>query len=628
MKSTIRLFKALPITDGKTKVAPQMLLVETLRRGFVFSPEIFGNYDAAQLRDLIRVIEKEIGLTAERANSTFHKSWGKVSSTPIEQLIIEQLVHYFTTYGFEQLGIYSQDSVYIPNEELDIPDLREGIPIVVIRGYTKDKLREKITALLGSGIALGEDTIKDIIDVCLFVDIDAADLEKIKNKEVRIQLYDYLNVVPRSPAEFLRYLIYKAIDKTLLIKSKEVIEEIQAGANKPIIVGLFRKYNQKYGYKRLAEIFYRFKPLFLAFKANDRLKPIINKVRKLAITYHKPMPEDFLNTVTAKVAFGEINEKTLVAALGNANIFRKIRLAYALKYRTSGVDSILYRIRNGKAYADDFNFQKTELADKVLSTVMGSIVGDIGKKAGGKKIYIPEYMHYALPATEKQFTGYFPTGTYASIPKDMIFGVNWNNVRDWRVDLDLSLVGLDGKFGWDAYYRSQDKGILFSGDMTDAKGKNGATELFYIKRQSPASYIMFVNYYNYSAEYEVPFKILVAHEKTERLYKNYVVNPNNILAVAKTKINKKQMMLGLLVLTEEECKFYFAEASVGRNITSSSSPTTEKTRKYLVHSFTNGIDFNHFLGLAGAEVVTEKDGCDIDLSPEAIEKDTFLSLLA
>ena len=55
---------------------------------------------------------------------------------------------------------------------------------------------------------------------------------------------------------------------------------------------------------------------------------------------------------------------------------------------------------------------------------------ELTKKVKGKKIYLPKDMVYSLPSTEKQFTGNFPSGSYISLPKDMIVGVNWNNIKE------------------------------------------------------------------------------------------------------------------------------------------------------------------------------------------------------
>jgi len=248
----------------------------------------------------------------------------------MERLVVEQLAHYLTTYGQEQPAEYliekeeqwgvghlaekiieledfesgkirHEDYVYIPKEKLEIPDLEiDGIRLVIIKGYTKEELKTKLLDLLSLGIALAEDTINDALDIAEFLELGEEDIKDIRNKEVKTALYDYLNLFPKNPTEFLRYVIYKVTGKTLLIKNATLIEEIKEKQDRAIS-RLFSRYATKYGLGRLAEIFYRFKPIFLAFRANDKLKPIINKVRKLAIKHHRPMPEDYLNTITAKI---------------------------------------------------------------------------------------------------------------------------------------------------------------------------------------------------------------------------------------------------------------------------------------------------------------------------------------
>ncbi|GAH73659.1 unnamed protein product, partial [marine sediment metagenome] len=256
---------------------------------------------------------------------------------------------------------------------------------------------------------------------------------------------------------------YLATDSTLLIKSKELIAKIKEGKNIKI-VKFFRDYDKKYGLERLAEIFLRFKPIWLSFRTNRELKTIINRLRKLAVKYHRPMLEDYLNEITAKIKKGKIIDiNKLKNELERVNIFRKIRLAYALKFRTKNIDSILYKIRNGKAYATDFFFSGKERAKQILAIVLDSITENIRKNVEGKKIYIPDYINYSLPATEKQFTGNFPSGTYISILQDMIVGIYWGNVKHNVVDLDLSLISPRGKYGWDGCYRDDERSILFSG---------------------------------------------------------------------------------------------------------------------------------------------------------------------
>ncbi len=292
------------------------------------------------------------------------------------------------------------------------------------------------------------------------------------------------------------------------------------------------------------------------------------------------------------------------------------------------MSSIMYRIRNGKAFStkiEEYNTKQKKTAKKIMPIVLDSITKDISKNVKGKKVYIPEYITYTLPATEKQFTGDFPSGSYITVDKDMVFGIHWSNVDSHRIDLDLSLINLDGKIGWDSAYRNEEKSILFSGDMTDAQ--NGATELFYVKRQQMNSSILLVNYYNYEEAVEVPYKIIVAKEQVSNLNMNHMVNPNNVVSIAKSSINQKQKVLGLLVTTTKECRFYFSETYLGLSISSSSNEFVDNARKYLFDFYTNTISLNDVLVKAKAKIVKDKEKCDIDLSPEQLEKDSILNLL-
>jgi len=650
MKATIRLFRALPVQEKhivswQGKEPSRLLLKTTVSRGFIFSPEVVSNYSEQELLE----IAKDIGRTPEQLNSSFHKSWKKVRDADIVQLVLEQILHYLTTYGFESLGVYDKDSVYIPNEQLDVPDVKiDSMNLVVIKGYTKEELKEKVLKMLSSGIALKEDTLNCVVEVCIFVGMSLEDLKTVKNKEVRIKLYEFLDVLPEDPLEFLRYLLYRTINQTLLIKDKETIEKIGDVEDKLRALMLFANYKERYGLVKLAEIFNRFKPLFLAFKSPhySLMNSIINRISKLSKIAHVPMKPDYLNGITSMIKKGKlIVPDQLMYELNNVNTFRKIRLAYALKYRTKDVSSILYKIRNGKSWAAEISYSEYIRAssDKVLSVVLRSIVDDINKRVGYKKIYLPKNVEYALPATEKQFTGNLPSGSYVTVEGDMVFGIHWFNyksknlvrqrVGEWaveaRVDLDLSLMDAEGeKYGWDGAYRSASRRILFSGDVTDAPRPKGASELFYLQPgflESPG--ILMVNYYNYTPE-EVPYEIVVAQAAPGKFGKNYTIDPNDIVCFVGSKIDNKQKILGIVEPVPGGSRFYFSETSIGKSITSSRAAGTINARQYLVDFYTDTLSLNKILLQSDAQIVENEEEYDISLSLEKIEKDTILNLLS
>ena len=175
--------------------------------------------------DIFNEAVKLYGKDGKKWNQTLHKSWNKVATAPIEELVAEQVLHYLTTYGFEELGIFDHDTVYIPKEALNIPELEKGIEMISIKAYTQNEVKEHLMTLLTSGIALSKDTLAYAMDLSDLVDVDA--IESVRNREMKVYLYDKYGVVPSNPDEFLRYLIFKLTCTTLKVQSKEMIASLK-----------------------------------------------------------------------------------------------------------------------------------------------------------------------------------------------------------------------------------------------------------------------------------------------------------------------------------------------------------------------------------------------------------------
>lgn len=612
-KDVLKLFKKVMVKDTTKGVRPKIW------NRFIFMPEVVAEHP--DIEKLAEDIEKTLFLSGSQLNSSFHKSWEKIREARMDILVMEQVIHYATTYGFENLGIFDHDKVFIPTEKLEIPKLDlDQIEYMCISGMTVEALRSNIFDLIKSGIALKEETIKILVSLIdrYNITISSEDLEQINNKEMKIILYSDLGLAPKNPVEILRLIIYILTDKTLLIKNKDLIEKIKAVNSRPLLKQI-DKYFSEYNLKKLAEIFYRFKTLFLALKGkNERINSAINRIRKLAKKHHKPMKADYLNSITS---MEYISEERLKEELEKVNIYRKIRLYNSLRYRRKNIGSIVYRIRNGKTYATECSGSRNYTT--ALRTIHRSIETDI-EKGEYKDIYIPENIYYALPTSEKNFTGNIPLGTYVEIENDMVFGVYWENVKSKRIDLDLSLVSLTEKLGWDSSYRKGDRSILFSGDVTNALG--GASELFYIENKRPGVYLMFVNYYNYNKEVPVPFSIFVGEEKAKRLNKNYMVDPNNIILQADTIMDRRQKLLGIVVVNEESSKFYFAESKIGKEITSRNKPYNSHQIVYYVNFF---MDMLYFDNIGSLNILEEgkRQMAEVDLSYESLTKGIFTEII-
>lgn len=610
--ATLRLFNAIQVNDRAAKFRSRDTLERSIRNGYILDPAVRAN-DVT-----LETIESIIGISGEKANAAFHKSWAVVRDTPMEILVTQQILHYITTYGFEALGVFRDETVFIPHEVLGLPQIKESIPLTVIKAMTGLEILGAIISL-GSGIALSQETLDDIMVFVKAGDYNGGFVAEIGNRELRALLYDFYGLVPIEPTEFLRYLINKLTGESLLIKNNFLIEKIK-GSDSILLDALLED-----APNNLASIFFRFKPLFLAMKIISGNKTFFNRLRKDANRLHRPMPEDYLNSVTAQIKGGRLDTLVLAERLERASVFRKIRLAYALEYRLSPGDSIVYRVRNGRGWVTGFEWPAglKEQTQRAQDIVLMSITSDIRENVEGKTIYIPPNVHYALPATEKQFTGHLPTGSFVSVPEDLIVGIHWQNT-DKRVDLDLSVISGSGKIGWDASYRSGSRDALFSGDVTDAPAPLGASELLYLKRSVREPKVLMVNYFNFDEGDQVECKIIVAHEQAKSLDKNYMVDVSNIVATANITLAKRQAILGLVA----ENRVYFANVSVGNSITSVNNDQATGTRRFLEKSLTSSLRLGDVLAAAGAVVVDERpSGEYVDLSPEALDKTTIIDLI-
>ena len=624
----LRLFNAVYVTSKEEQVFNRPLFERGIKNGYVLSPFIKAT------PSMLDTIESVVGISGEKANAAFHKSWSVVRDASIEQLVIQQIIHYITTYGFERLGIFSNDTVYIPREELNLPAVKSDIPLTVIKAMDAAEILVNILVLAGSGIALSKETLADIMTVIKGMGFAPDFIEEVKNRELKAALYDFYNLAPSEPVEYLRYVVTKMTGDTLLIKNACLIGKIKQSDAKVLdsLLGLAPA--------NLASIFLRFKPLFLAMKSISKNKTFFNQLRKAANKLHQPMPEDYLNSVTAKITAGTLKAGDLKNKLASASIFRKIRLAYALQNRLNAGKSTVYKVRNGRGWATGFEWSGDKsVTTYALDIVVSAIAKDMSENVSGKTIYIPANVHYALPATEKQFSGNVPANTYVSVANDLLVGVHWFDVDDehkgdrgWygydgRVDLDLSLLSLESKYGWDGWYRSNSRDILFSGDVTSAPKPNGASEFFYIKNLTEAKLLM-VNYFNFRDE-GIECKFIIASEKPSNLSHNYVVDVNNIVASANVKLTKNQNVLAMIMGVDGESRVYFTNTSIGNSISSRNNDVTKMVNEHMKSTCLNTIELAYVLEMAGAVIVAERpvEGEYLDLSPEVLDKTTIIKLL-
>lgn len=545
-------------------------------------------------KEIIQFYKKE-KLDGYGLNKTFHKSWLKIKSTSRENLLMEQIRHYISTYGSN-----FQEEVYIPEEVLNVPELK--ITFKVIKGYKKEELITKCLALLQSGMALKEETINDVLSILIDeLKYNFTGNENIKNKEAIVKIADMYGVLPADTLAFFRYVIYRATGTALLIKSDEAIEAIKASHFNPAVQF------EQFGLEKLATIFNRFKPLFLAFK--PKCSKTINRISKLSKTHHKPLVANPLNLVTSMI----ISEND-IHWLDNATPFALFKAIAACYTRMHGQDTFVYRIRSGKSFVKKNGYKNVVWANYYFLENYLKTRFDLSDKT----FYIPNDVQYALPTSEKMYVGNIPTGTKFYGEK-MAIGVYWENAWGAR-DIDLSGLNIGGKIGWNAAYKQDGDNLLYSGDITNAP--NGAVEYLYANKGLNTPTLIKSNIYSGATNCE--YKIIVG--KGDRINYAYMMDPNKLLAETKCQSIQRQTILGMLLPDEKQQSFVLLNFGAGQSRVSGNSEISNLATQALYQQWRHTLPLHEIIELLGGTIITHNKNTDYDFSLATLEKDTFIKV--
>ena len=546
-------------------------------------------------------------------NATFYKTWQDITSKTRFELLVDQLLHYATTYGTD----FALGNGYVPNDEpITIPYEQ----FKMILPATKEEIFEQCFGMLKSGIALSDETLDVIVEY--FTDygfINKVNLDEVSNKEAQAILSEKLGILPNDEFGMLRCIVYRYTGKAMLIKDKASVYTI-IGKN-----GF--QYSRKGTFdfskltdeqlKKLSRIFYRYKPLFLAMKDGKNNKAI-NKIRKYATVYHKPLKKGFWEICLSK----ECQEQPTtalaqaVAEVDNLNNFRKVQLMQSIKERLLGKDKTgkMFVIRNGSMFVrEDYKATcNAKYLVELYNVLEDSLVKSLSEKVQGYNIMLPKGVELACPTSEKNFIGNYPFGSYIPMNGDHnVFGIYWRNSWGAR-DLDLWYTDKNGqRYGWCSNY-TDGRTIVFSGDMTNAEPE--ASELFYLGKDVTEGNIG-VNIYSptsYDYKGKTKFKLFVANEDCcdalngrrgysweRRNSKPYMCDPNNIVFEAELSFKDRGLKkIGVI----SEGKIVLADLAAGnqRVTTSTAADIIQQQMKNKVESY---VDLKPILEKAGANVI-------------------------
>lgn len=647
-EATLRLFKSVYVEDTAEESISEENIVSLISKGLMFTPDIKFTNDL-NMSEAVKLAEDIYGVDLVKLSSTFHKTWKTVEEVDPTIHYLQQILHYFTTYGFDALGIeYDVGNTYIPAEKVPYEDNVKPFNFIIIKAITTQGIMERLDTLLTSGVALSQQQVNDVVCLLDFMADNNMyyDFTAIKNKEVKTVIW--LNIINKpyiTVDEFLRALTYEVRKSTLLVRSYRDYEmnKFSMRYNSSLrkeIATLLQQYVDNFGIENVASQFLRNKMLFLSFKC-DETKSLINRIRRLADKYHKPQTESHL----------------VAEDIPKANIWQLVKYYNLCLSNLNPTEDKLYQIRNGKNYlAENPNYGITGETKRIVDEHYGYFKKLIEEEfinrlpiLKDKVLVIPDYIDYKVPSSLKRLSSGVPEGSVLTFDKDHVLtvGIHWTNKLDSnkheiRTDLDLHANSLNRSIGWCSAYKNDE--VMFSGDIVDAPiAKGGASEaLTFNKLDEP--YIITLN--DYTQYGNIPFKfvfdldVVIDRVNNNHDARGYIFSPNARILNAKT--DKSQHSLGLVT----ENKFYFLNSDIFEGPVTYNNDLLKRLIRYYNDSQANQLTLKQLANIVGIKVVSKLEDVPtievehenaettiekvpyIDLSLEAITEDTFPQLFS
>ena len=636
----VRLFKAIP-REMVMKPGCGANWKECFEQGFLVIND-HGDIMSDISNDAYRIIHAVFGKNAVQFNNTFYQDFRTVRDMTNLERVLDQIMHYMSTYGREMVGLEARP--YIPVRDFDfegIPGMNISVDQILVIQMVDDKVLGDMVDHMVKTVKAPNAMMRTGFQY-LWPYMSVTDKD-IQSFELKCIYYDESGRVPSQNIDFLRYMVYKTTGRPMLIKDRTTIEIIKRTTPDYKLIGLW----QECDINSMAEIFYRYKPLFLAFKhmgtisrwdgrertqANPNMARVINRIRRAAVEHHKPLNEASIQNMIQMY----LQNKSVAHLVAKASNRDLVKIINSLLNSLEVDQPRVFNIRNGKAYvADGVTKLPKELRKRseMMTYIYDQLVARMGDKYENVVFVMPEHIEYTVPTSEKQMVYTYPWGTRIQVPGEggYTMGMHWFDQHGQRVDLDLHMNGLNGAhIGWNAgYYNSE---ATYSGDMTGAPLPNGAAEAIeFCTRDN--DYNMTIN--KFSGPDNVDFKLFVSKGHVGSIGYKFTYHPEDDLIptipMQFMGLDGNAMNVGII----HKGDFYF----YGGRISSGIVPAQNYNQfiQGVSAKITSMLLMKEFLEDCGATVMTQapdsamnqegEEMAVIDLSPEALIPTTLFEVI-
>lgn len=548
------------------------------------------------------------------ANSTFYKKFADRMGRDWEQVLVERLFHYLTTYG--EFG----DTMYEPNELDKSVFEYANKTMVKVQALEKDVVKEKLQILVNEPLALPTKDIEEFVDTLMNYNIT----EVKGNKEIQIALANKKHIALKDPHLFLRQLIHLITNKTELIKNKQFYKTLDhnLAQNESIcekINYLLNLYARNYGVCELAKHFRPNKKVWLIIRKYMENKRVINEVRRKANKVKVNHTQKTILELTSQEVTEKIQNMNTYQLVKTYNyLTEKMNIDKETRINNTGRYYQTYKIRNGKVFIQDeavipIDPYRILFLLQVICKELQNRYSNLNKT-----VYLPESkINIAMPTSVKNFIGSYPMYTSIDIPNQINIGIYWTT----GYDLDLHGISATGRHI--GFYSERDRNVVYSGDMTHLNQYGMAAESMLIKDTRVDSYTFNMSPFSRPDEYFIYIGDLGDVTRKDFETRNDIIKPSELLF-----FNKVTNIEPLTFLTTFEDRAVLSNFKIGGILPNEA--TSQLIIESVLRKSKSALQLEDFLRLTGATVIREKENLPeeyIDFSPEGISVSSFTDLL-
>lgn len=465
--------------------------------------------------DLVSFASSQLG---QYVPSPFYKGFPKsVRKLTKEQLLFDQLLHYYTTYG---LGNFDQPDYSVMEEEFERVAFKEKVVpkqfIIVDEARANIEIVEYVKNLLSSTRPLSKgqyEVVREVIkdfgvkfdecpckDTAISLLLDETDVYYAKFLRANdfIKIVEQLNFINYDNV-YIKRLNLKNKDRIFLKKVLDVllqgfIDVDDCCERQADWCGILHHLHYKPKTEKAKKFVERMRTgkNTSAYTRFEKAMDDGDVIKAIDILIKEKGSAGFLRKLNYVLSRCTTQEQTAYAVSkmqsDNNVVIIQLMLQYA-NYRANDKRTFKFPkfnlLRTHTETAEEVAKRRSVICKDTIDTIVNVLKEQLKANLKGKlgKVYIADDMKkIALPLQESaSMTGYgnLPKGSRIALPKGKKLRAftYWEKVND----IDLSVIGVnnDGQqkeFSWRSMYGEQSKAITFSGDETS--GFNGGAEYF------------------------------------------------------------------------------------------------------------------------------------------------------